>query len=357
MTVGPSNKQTDEGDYVLTLVNTISHANGIFYPQITFTIKITDPCKTTVLNPVSLTTLTVINGEIGTLVFAEATDSVEVSKDIDTICGLRSHSIIDHNNGDAVPNWVAITYNNDEPKTYTITATPTDEALHQGTKTFKLFTTLDDYYPAVHAGIKDTLTIVVTSTPCDCTGLLWTAPALQTQTYAVGGGQFSLTIPAATVDQVNSELLGPKMRACYAPSGPSCATTQTYVVTLSDGTALPSFLTQNVGMIDINPTVSGDVGPWSLKIASTPTYGSPLDYNSIDLTITCTVTSLVAPAAPNSGLDYTLYDSTLPIDLSSLVYTQVPPCDKPATKVATWDLTSVTDVFTQNALNGEQLDV
>ena len=158
-----------------------------------------------------------------------------------------------------------------------------------------------------------------------------------------------MTIPAATVDQVNSELLGPKMRACYAPSGPGCDTGQTFVVTLSDGTALPSFLSQNVGMLDINPTISDDVGPWSLKIASTPVYGSPLDYNSLDIEITCTVTSLVSPAAPTSGLDYTLYDSTLAIDLSSLVYTQVPPCDKPPTKVATWDLTSVTDVFTQNA--------
>ena len=190
VTVGHSNDQSMHDVYTVTMVNTIIHADGIFTPTITFDITILDPCKTTVLNAVSLATLSVTNGEVQSITFAESTDTVEIAKQIDTICGLRTHAIVDQGNGDAPVDWVTIVYNEDEPKTYTITATPTDEALHEGTHNFELWTTLDDYYPADHAGRRDALTVVVSATPCDCTGILWLPPALETYPFDVAGGTY-----------------------------------------------------------------------------------------------------------------------------------------------------------------------
>ena len=307
------------GVYPVTIVNTIIHADGIFTPTMSFDITIVDPCKTTVLNPVSLSGgITVINGETGSITFTEATDTVEQAKKIYTICGERSHRIVDPNDNDAEIDWLTIVDNEDG--TYTVTAYPTDETNHQGTHAFDLWTTLDDYYPADHAGRRDTLAVVVSPTPCDCTGVLWTPPALVSHAFAVADGTYSRPIPPATINVPDSEALGPKIRACYVGGGPGCEETQTFVVTLSDGSALPSFLTQNVDVIEINPQVSADIGPWTLKIASTPLYGAPLDYNSLEFVISCTIQSIVTPSAPTGDLTYILYDATHIVDLSANVY-------------------------------------
>ena len=158
------------------------------------------------------------------------------------------------------------------------------------------------------------------------------------------------------MDVDNSRLLTPKIRTCYAPSGPGCDETQAFVTTLSDGSALPSFLVQIGTVIEVDPQISTDIGTWTLKIASTPVYGAALEYNSMAFTISCTIVSIVDPAPPTTDLQYTLYDATHSVDLSANVYQQVPPCDFPLTMTYTWDLTATDLVFTQNVDNPAQVD-
>ena len=67
-----------------------------------------------------------------------------------------------------------------------------DEESHEGTHTFELWTTLDDYYPQDHIGRRDTLTVIVNAAPCDCTDVLWTPPDLVSyeDPFAVAGGPY-----------------------------------------------------------------------------------------------------------------------------------------------------------------------
>jgi hypothetical protein len=59
-----SNKNTEAGAFVVTLVNTIAHAGQSFSaaPTITFTINVIDPCTTTTFHDVTVNPITMVLG-------------------------------------------------------------------------------------------------------------------------------------------------------------------------------------------------------------------------------------------------------------------------------------------------------
>lgn len=61
-------------------------------------------------------------------------------------------------------------------------------------------------------------------------------------------------------------------------------------------------------------------------------------------------------AAPSTGLQYVLYDTTHKIDLSGNVYTQTPPCGYTTTNTHTWTIASGSPI-TVNSANPQQIDV
>ena len=75
--------------------------------------------------------MTVGNGLVATQNFVEATDSVEVANQGLNLCGTRSYMIVDNNDEtDVAVNWIALT--GDRLTGFTITASPTDDALVNG---------------------------------------------------------------------------------------------------------------------------------------------------------------------------------------------------------------------------------
>lgn len=91
---------------------------------VTFTVTITDPCETTVMNDAVFTpaTLTVVTGMTDTVTFPEQTDTIEVLRNIDTLCQGRTYALFLADK--ATPaSFIALT--GTAPGPYTITASPT----------------------------------------------------------------------------------------------------------------------------------------------------------------------------------------------------------------------------------------
>ena len=144
------------------------------------------------------------------------------------------------------------------------------------------------------------MTIVVQAATCDCSAVVRDQPSLVTHNGAVSDGGTSVAIPAAIINQANSEAINPKIRACYTASG--CANTATYAVTLSDNSNLPGFMVSDGTNIAVTPTDGLEVDTYTIKVVMTPTYGAVETYDGITVIITCTIASIDDVAAPNSGL-------------------------------------------------------
>ena len=90
--------------------------------------------------------------------------------------------------------------------------------------------------------------------------------------------------------------------------------------------------------IAVTPTDGLEVDTYTIKIVMTPTYGAVETYNSLEIVISCTISDIVDVAAPTTGLEYILYDTTHMIDLSSNVYDQNPPCRYATTNTFSWTI-------------------
>jgi hypothetical protein len=130
---------TKKNDYAVVGTNTITfdaalaptNAASSFATPISFSVKVSDPCETTNINQVAFNSMTVGNGLVVTQNFVEATDSVEVANQGLNLCGTRSYMIVDNNDGtDVAVSWIALT--GDRLTGFTITASPTDDALVNG---------------------------------------------------------------------------------------------------------------------------------------------------------------------------------------------------------------------------------
>ena len=140
---------------------------------VTFIITIIDPCETTVINDAvfSPTTLTVVNGATATMTFNEVTDTIEVLRNIDTLCQARSYTLL-MNDGTTPASFLTLTGSAGGP--YTITAAPTLDS-HAGSWQFKLKTTLDAYPSNANNDHITVIPVVVNGAVCDPAGLLWVA--------------------------------------------------------------------------------------------------------------------------------------------------------------------------------------
>jgi len=76
---------------------------------LTFTVTVVDPCVAATIAAPSLTSQTVVNGATKTLVFAEATDSVDAAQPVKGYCGERDYVIVDGGTDGASPvTWISV---------------------------------------------------------------------------------------------------------------------------------------------------------------------------------------------------------------------------------------------------------
>ena len=134
---------------------------------------------------------------------------------------------------------------------------------------------------------------------------------------------------------------------CYTGAG--CANTATYAVTLSDNSVLPSFIVSDGTQLTVTPTDGLEVDTYVIKTVMTPTYGAVETYSTLTIVITCTIASINDVAAPTTGLQYILYDTTHEIDLSGNVYSQTPPCGYTTTNTHTWTIQSGSPITVNSA--------
>ena len=84
---------------------------------------------------------------------------------------------------------------------YTITASPTDESYRDSSpNSYELWITLDNYYPTHHVGSRETIVLTVQDAVCDCSEVVWDAPALVVEQHAVAQSAVITTVPKATIN-------------------------------------------------------------------------------------------------------------------------------------------------------------
>jgi hypothetical protein len=91
--------------------------------------------------------------------------------------------------------------------------------------------------------------------------------------------------------------------------------------------------------IDATPPTGAYNGYHTIFATFTPTNGSPPTYTAVTIEVTCTITAFAlptTPAEPTFDLSYIIFDGTLTIDLSGLVYQESPDCLYTTTSVYTW---------------------
>ena len=125
---------------------------------------------------------------------------------------------------------------------------------------------------------------------------------------------------------------------------------------MNDNANLLAWMTNLGTSVQVKPTNGDAVGTHILRIIMTPSNGQAVTYDKLTVIISCTISSINNVAAPNSGLTYTLYATTLSVDLSSNVYTQTPDCRFVLTKTASWTIPNGSPIV-QNAANSQQIDV
>lgn len=124
---------------------------------------------------------------------------------------------------------------------------------------------------------------------------------------------------------------------------------------LFNGAAIPGWVTysytsNSVQTFDVAPTDGTAEGTWAITVIYESDHGTKPSYTTYTLTVTCTVLSITPPAAPVSGLTYTVYDETLTFDFTASVYTQVPDCMWPVANSYSWEGTSGSPFVTTNAI-------
>ena len=126
-----SNDKTHAGTFSVVLYNDITYDGATFNTEIPFDIEVIDPCTETTIHSVTITSMTIINGEVGTQTFSEAGNVVEDNfPNLKPLCGTRTYVVVDGT--DTPIDWITVT-GSSEP--YTITASPTEESLIGSTST------------------------------------------------------------------------------------------------------------------------------------------------------------------------------------------------------------------------------
>lgn len=178
------------------------------------------------------------------------------------LCGDRVYLIVDAS--DNAISWMPITGTGP----YTITSTPTDEALVTGSSLdyYLKITFADGRYPTPVKRMA--LPVTITDATCDCDQLTWDNPATVTAAVEVALGPLTVNMPTATQNEA-SKLPTPEIRKCFAASG-TCAFTSTWAaIDVSTG-SIPPFIVQTgtTDELTVTPTTASHMGSgsWTLQV-------------------------------------------------------------------------------------------
>jgi len=163
---------------------------------------------------------------------------------------------------------------------------------------------------------------------------------------AAASTQTQITTPVASVVAA-SKTASADIRSCYLNSG-TCDETFTLTASLVNGSALPSWITFDATnrRITVDPLTSAAIGVWNIKVTQNPVSGfdsvqttAKPAFESVRLTVNCSVTAFLNPAAPSlAARTYNIYSPTKSIDLTPTFALQTPLCDYTPNMVYTWTI-------------------
>ena len=312
------------------------------------TFTITNPCKTTTVNTITVTgadssgpySKSVTDGATTTLTFVRPTTQAETDAGISAVCGETSYTLHSDNSGSTHSynaNWAVIS--GPVSDTYTLTIdTTADSSLiaNESSVTIALYikATLDDYTSDNRESYTQ-INIVINAAACDCSALAWGDPAdvVVSTTILAGTGASSqnLVVPVASTAARSTNAAFDK---CYLTSN-DCAETGAFdSLQWNDGTGattLPSWITftssgTTTQSVSINPTDGTVKGTHHLVAVFNPTNGNDYTYTALTFTVGCEVTSFTVSGAPGSNPTYDIFYSKKIIDLTGVTYTQSPAC-------------------------------
>lgn len=337
-------KKALAGTYPVKLGNTITIANNggsssTFTPasdsdKVVFTITIVDPCTTATINSLSFTpsSISVQDKSTATTTFSAPTNSVmDTHSDPALLCGTTSYALYADTSDTALStNWAVLS--GPVNGVYTITIDTTVDLTLIGNESsvnlsIQVKSTLDSYTSRT---AYTQLDITITEVGCDCSYLQWVNPSHLTPTVAVGT-PYTGTVPAPTSDDSLKTTIN-DFEKCFLGSG--CPDTGQFLAntgikyddkTTSGGTTLPSWITYTSSgtrtqSITISPPDGTVIGTHTLFATFSSTHGADPFYTAFVFTVTCEVTSFSLPSNP-ADVSYTLFTSSLEVDLTSLVYT------------------------------------
>ena len=269
-TIPSTSPITEASDYSLTVVSTdgIAHnavvpvivQNFVEYdgenwsPLIEFDVTITDPCRTSTITAITLTTMEVILGEETLQAFSEAVDSAGTSYGT-TVCGDRLYEVIDISTGDLTS---VATVQTADAGGYEIRAYSTDED-NEGTHNLRLRVTFVNYpqsdsvdFPIVETNFM----LTVNQAQCDCALITWDEPEQLTLTTGLmTSPPDTLTFTKATANEESKDA-SPAIRACYRNGG-SCPTSSTIAIVENvSGVLDAAFMSITGTTLTVEPTVS-----------------------------------------------------------------------------------------------------
>ena len=274
-------------DYTVSIANTITVGSGqgqgattSFSPTATpLTITVSNPCTSATITGITFnpTSITVQDGSTATSEFSVPGDTVDTSNSLTGLCGTKNYAITDSSNN-AVTTWAVITDSTVTSGDKTLTIDPSVYGSHIASTVSETLTITTTYADWSGPSTTSTIGVTINTIGCACTSLGWGAPTAVTATVAINASD-TPTVPAP-VSNTDARSSDAAFDSCYSnsPATP-CATTGTYAassIVLSDGSALPSWITWNDGTqtLTVAPTDVNDVGTTTLMGTYTPTNGS-----------------------------------------------------------------------------------
>ena len=176
-----SSKLTIHGEYTLTVKNSVTYTDRgtaqAWSPSVSFKVDIKDPCKTSTITQITLTDMTVVNGQSKTQNFAEVVDSAETTYGTDS-CGERVYQIVKQGDSTYTPVTFARVEAIVANQNYRIVSDYSLEA-NEGTHNLALYVTMKNYpvtQQNAHPTLLSNFKLTISPAVCDCKLLNWINP-------------------------------------------------------------------------------------------------------------------------------------------------------------------------------------
>lgn len=333
LTVISTDGLAHHGVNTVIVKDTVLYESDVWEPSITFDITITDPCRTSTITAITLSSMTVVLGEEELQSFVEAVDSAGTTYG-STVCGTRLYEIYDISS-DTITE-VATVIDNGSGN-YEIRAFSENED-NEGSHNLRLKVTFVDYPLADSETFPEATTnffLTVNQATCDCTLITWDNPALLTLETGL------MTSPADTLPFLKAEAneaskdASPAIRACYRNNG-SCPTSSTIVVVDDDTAVLDTaFMEFSSNTLTVTPTISSQIKTYNMRVTQTTSISSDFSWVGATVTVTCTITRIDVPAVPTETT-YLINSGALNIGLTP-EFLQYPPCDYVLNELLLWN--------------------